>query len=130
MACCMFAAFIVGHLALMWRSLGDRWWPERAAARAARPGASAWRPGIAEPAVPVATRNARRSAFARPVGVMLILVSLSYFAVQARDALEQAGDARSFAILLTQNICRVGPEKTPQQPVRLAQAAQLKNTQK
>ena len=124
MACCMFAAFIVGHIILMSRTIIARWSPACAAAQAAKLGAAAWRPGLEVPAATAQAGVRRQLWMARPVGAMLVVVSLSYFAVQAKDALEQASDPRSFAILLTQNICRVKPNAAPKAPVQIAASQQ------
>ena len=121
MACCMFAAFIVGHIVLMWRSIMTRWFPARAAALAARTTASAWRPGME--AAPVPLQQPGRRLMPRTLGMALIFVSVAYFGVQAKAALEQADDAQSFAVLLAQNICRVAPAPADNQlPIQVAVA--------
>ena len=124
MACCMFAAFIVGHIVLMWRSIIARWFPARAAAKAVLPTASAWRPGM-EMAVAAQPPQARRHMVPRLVGFALIAVSAGYFMVQAKAALDQADDVQSFAVLLAQNICRVSP-KANQKPLPQIVAVQSK----
>ena len=113
MACCMFAAFIVGNILMMWQRLVARISPVRAAAQEAYIGAAGWRPG--QEAVVVTPNNStlRRHWAVRPVGALLIMVSMSYFTVQANDAYEQTSDARSFAVILAQNICRVKPDVAP-----------------
>lgn len=119
MACCMFAAFIVGHLVLMWRRIEARWFPRRALARAAAGTASAWRPGMEMPAVVPTQRDRLAARFA---GITLIVISAGYFVVQAKDALERTSDAQSFAVLLAQNICRVLPDANAKSAVQVAMA--------
>lgn len=124
MACCMFAAFIVGHIVLMWQSINARFFPERAKAMAARAGASAWRPGMTAPATPPAMVSASKSPLLirRMAGVALILISATYFSVQAKAAYVSASDARTFAVLLAQNICRVTPAAAAKAPLQVAAA--------
>lgn len=121
MACCMFAAFIVGHIVLMWRTIMERWFPARAAARAAALTASAWRPGM-EMAPAVARPRGGSRLLTRTAGIALIAISVGYFAVQAKDAFERADDAQSFAVLLAQNICRVAPTPAAKPPIQVAAA--------
>ena len=59
----------------------------------------------------------------RTVGMALIVVSVAYFGVQAKAALVQADDAKSFAVLLAQNICRVAPTPADRKlPIQVATA--------